>query len=185
MNTKEFEALIDGAEESDVLEFKTAMVWDNSLIRDILAMANVQDGGRIVVGIADRTYHRVGLTAAQIATFDHESMQDRVANFADPSVEFRIDLVADANGLQFVVIEVRPFETTPVVCRRDGDGLNEGDIYYRSRAGRPASARVRRSADMRDIIEVAITRSRRRLSGIGLVPQKDPGPDYDDELGGL
>jgi predicted HTH transcriptional regulator len=185
LKTEDFEALLDGAEESDVLEFKTAMDWHHSLIRDILAMANVQDGGQIVIGIADRTHDRIGLTQANIATFDLEAMQDRVASFADPRVEFRIDLVEDGNGKRFVVIDVRPFETIPVVCRRDGEGLNEGDIYYRSRAGRPASARVRRSADMRDIIEVAITRSRRRLSGIGLAPLRDDGPDYDNELGGL
>lgn len=185
MNVDEFEALLDGAEESDVLEFKTAMDWHQSLIRDILAMTNVQDGGRIIVGIADRTYARIGLTPAQVATYDLETMQDRVASFADPRVEFRMDIAVDRNGLQFVVIEVRSFETIPVICRRDGEGLNEGDIYYRSRTGRPASARVRRSADMRDIIEVAITRSRRRLSGIGLAPRQEVGPDYDEELGGL
>lgn len=185
MNTDEFDTLLEGAEESDVLEFKTAMDWHQSLIRDILAMANVQDGGRIIVGIADRTYQRIGLTVAQVATYDLETMQDRVAAFADPRVEFRMEIAADSNGLLFVVIDVRPFETTPVVCRRDGDGLNEGDIYYRSRTGRPASARVKRSADMRDIIEVAITRSRQRLSGIGFVPQQDAGPGYDEELGGL
>jgi predicted HTH transcriptional regulator len=185
MNTEEIEALLDGAEESDVLEFKTAMDWNQSLIRDILAMANVQDGGRIVVGVADQTYDRVGLSAAQIATYDLETMQDRVSAFADPRVEFRVDVAADRNGLQFVVIDVRPFETVPVVCRRDGADLNEGDIYYRSRSGRPASARVQRSADMRDIIEVAITRSRQRLTGIGLVPPQNLGPDYDEELGGL
>ena len=185
MNTDEFEVLLDGAEESDVLEFKTAMDWHKSLIRDILAMANVQDGGRIVVGIDDGTLARVGLTPEQLATYDREAIQDQVAHFADPRVEFRIDKVADRNGFQFVVIEVRPFETIPVVCRRDGAGLNEGDIYSRSRTGRPASARVKSSADMRDIIEVAITRSRRRLAGIGLLPPLQPGPDYDEELGGL
>ena len=185
MNTVDLEALLDGAEESDVLEFKGPMEWHQSLIRDILAMANVQDGGRIVIGVADRTYERIGLTAAQVSTYDLEAIQDRVANFADPRVEFRIDFVADRNGLDFVVIDVHSFETIPVVCRRDGADLNKGDIYYRSRTGRPASARVSNSADMRDIIEVAITRSRRRLSGIGFVPMEDARYDYDTELGGL
>ena len=185
VHTVEFEALLDGAEESDVLEFKGPMDWHQSLIRDILAMANVQDGGRIVIGISDRTYERIGLTAVQVATYDLEAIQDRVASFADPRAEFRIDVVADRNGLNFVVIDVRAFETTPVVCRRDGAGLSEGDIYYRSRTGRPASARVKSSADMRDIIEVAITRSRRRLNGIGFVPREEAGFDYDTELGGL
>jgi predicted HTH transcriptional regulator len=185
VNTDEFEALLDGTEESDVLEFKGPMVWHQSLIKDILAMANVQDGGRIVIGIADRTYQRIGLTAAQAASYDLEAMQDRVASFAEPRVEFRIDKVADRSGMIFAVIDVRPFETTPVICRRDGADLNEGDIYYRSRTGRPSSARVKSSADMRDIIEVAITRSRRRLSSIGFLSKEEAGYDYDTELGGL
>jgi predicted HTH transcriptional regulator len=185
VNTDEFEILLEGAEETDALEFKTAMGWHKSLIRDILAMANVQDGGRIVIGIADTTYERIGLTAEQIATYDLEAMQDRVAAFADPRVEFRREVVSDRQGLRFILIEVRPFETVPVVCRRDDDGLNAGDIYYRSRTGRPASARVKSSADLRDIIEVAITRSRRRLARVGFVPRPDSGPDYDKELGDL
>lgn len=185
MNTAEFEALLDGAEESDVLEFKGPMVWEQSIIKDILAMANVQDGGRIIIGIVDGTCERIGLTQAQISTFDFETIQDRVASFADPRVEFRVDLVSDRNGLNFIVIDVRPFETIPVVCRRDGADLREGDVYYRSRSGRPASARVRKSADMRDIIEVAITRSRRRLSSIGFVTKENSEYDYDSELGGL
>ncbi|MEI7610392.1 MAG: ATP-binding protein [Rhodospirillaceae bacterium] len=185
MNTDELEALLAGAEETDALEFKTAMDWQQSLIRDILAMANVQDGGRIVIGIADGTHARIGLTDDQIATYKTETIQDRVAAFADPRVEFRREVVSDRQGLKFIIIDVRPFETIPVVCRRDGADLKEGDIYFRSRTGRPASARVKRSADMRDIIEVAITRSRQRLARIGFTPIPDTGPDYDQELGGL
>ncbi len=185
MNTDQLEALLEGAEETPSLEFKAAMNRHQSLIRDILAMANVQDGGRIVIGIEDRTHARIGLTAEQIATYDVETMQDRVAAFADPGVEFRTEVINDRQGLRFVVIDVRPFETIPVICRRDGADLNEGDIYYRSRSGRPASARVKGSADMRDIIEVAITRSRQRLARIGFNPRLEGGPDYDQELGGL
>ena len=185
MNTDELEALLEGAEETYALEFKTAMDWSQSLIRDILAMANVQDGGRIVIGITDDTHARKGLSDDHIATYNTETIQDQVAAFADPRVEFRTEVVRDRQGLKFIVIDVRPFETIPVVCRRDGKDLNEGDIYYRSRTGRPASARVKRSSDMRDIIEVAMARSRQRLSRIGFVPKPDTGPDYDQELGGL
>lgn len=185
MNTDQFETLLEGAEERDSLEFKTAMNWHQSLIRDILAMANVQDGGLIVIGIEDETYTRVGLTDEQISTYNSETLRDRVAAFADPRVEFRVEVVKDRQGLKFVVIDVKPFETIPIVCRRDGSQLNEGDIYFRSRTGRPASARVSLSADMRDIIEIAIVRSRQRLAGIGFQPQAGSGPDYDQELDGL
>lgn len=185
MNTQELEALLDGAEETDVLEFKGAMTWNLSLIRDILAMANVQDGGRIVIGVADETYEREGLSDEQIASFDQETVRDRVSEFADPRVELRIQNVMDEQGLAFVVIEIGPFDTIPVICKRDGADVRRGDIYYRSRSGRAASARVRDSADMRDIIEVAIVRSQRRLARVGLRAGAVAGYDYEAEIGDL
>ncbi len=58
MTTEELEELLEGAEETDALEFKQAMNWDDGLVKDILAMANIEDGGRIVVGIDDGTFAR-------------------------------------------------------------------------------------------------------------------------------
>lgn len=185
MNTQDLEGLLNGAEETDALEFKGPMEWHSSLIKDILALANVRDGGRIIVGIEDETFRRVGVTNTQIATFNNDILRDRVAPYADPRVELRCEVVSDIQGLRFVIIDVSPFETTPVICRRDGEGLQAGAIYYRSRAGRPASARVARSDDMRDVIEVAIVRSRRRLERIGIFEPVQKDDQYDRELGGL
>jgi predicted HTH transcriptional regulator len=185
LDTDALEALLDGAEETDSLEFKGAMAWNrNSLVRDILALANVIDGGRIVVGIEDATYQRQGVTAEQAASFEIEMMRDQIAPYADPRVVFRCVVVADRQGLQFVVIDVAPFDEGPVICKRDGVEVQAGTIYFRSRTRRPQSARIDNSADMRDIVERAAALATRRLRRLGFVAEEaDPG--FDAELGGL
>lgn len=186
MDTNELEALLQGAEETDSLEFKGAMAWDrHALARDILALANLIDGGRIVIGVEDETYARQGLTAEQVATYDSEAMRDQIAPYADPRVIFRRDIVEDTAGLIFVVITISPFEDMPVICRRDGPDVQAGTIYYRSRSRRPQSARVDSSADMRDIIERSAALSMQRLRRLGFAAEAAAGYDYDGELGGL
>jgi predicted HTH transcriptional regulator len=186
VDIKEVEALLVGAEETDTLEFKAAVSWDRNLfVKDILALANVMDGGRIVVGVEDGTFARQGLTPDQEASFNNDIMRDAIAPFADPRVLFRSEAVEDAQGLRYIIIDVSPFEDIPVICHRDGADVRAGVIYFRSRTRRPASAPMSNSSEMRDLVERAAALSALRLSRIGFVPQAQPGPDYDAQLGGL
>ncbi len=186
METQDLEALLTGAEETDTLEFKAAVSWNRNLfVKDILAMANVIDGGRIVVGVEDQTFERQGLTPEHLASYRIDEMRDGIAPFADPRVVFRMESVADLQGRWYVVIEVSPFEDVPVICRRDGADVRAGTIYFRNRTRRPESASVSSSADLRDMVERAAALSTRRLRRIGFVPDLPVGPDYDAELGGL
>lgn len=184
----ELEAILEAAAESDTLEFKRAMEWDVGIVKDILAMANVFDGGRIVIGVEDGTYQRQGLSKEQILTFDQERLRDVVSEYADPLVLFTVETARDRAGLQFVVINVAPFEQLPVICKRDGGRKNElrkGDVYYRPKSGRPQSSRVSNSSDLRDILEAAISRRGRRLAHLGLGPTRPARYDFDAELDGL
>lgn len=186
MTINELEALLEGSAETPSLEFKAAMNWDkNSLTKDILAMANVQDGGTIVIGVADGTFDRQGLTAEQIATYNIDTMKDQVAPFADPFVDFRVSFPRDGGDRTYVVIEVMPFSEAPVICARDGQDVHQGIIYYRSSDKRPQSARVATSHDMRDILERAIVRRRAKLVQIGLIANEAIVDALDAELGGL
>jgi predicted HTH transcriptional regulator len=186
LDTQALEALLDGAEETDSLEFKAAMPWDrNTLVKDILAMANIIDGGRIIIGVEDSSFQRQGATEEQIRTYKIDAMRDGIAPFADPRVVFGCEVVADHEGRRYVVIEVRPFEDVPVICRRDSADVKAGTIYFRSRARRPQSARVESSADMRDIIERSAALRMRNLARLGFVAQPESTYDYDAELKGL
>lgn len=202
MTTEELEELLQGAQESDSLEFKGAMPWDIGLIKDILAMANVQDGGHIVIGIEDETLVRQGLSREQIETFSADALMDKVGPFADPHVSFSVHKVRDNDGLNFVVFAVAPFERTPVICAKDGGNRNElqsGTIYYRTKTGRPKSARVDNANDMRDIVERAAIQTMRHFQDLGLGLKgsevnisRDPqgavarmAEFFEEELGGL
>jgi predicted HTH transcriptional regulator len=186
MTADEIDALLDGSEETPSLEFKGPMAWDrNSLVKDILAMANVPDGGVIVFGIEDQTLKRVGLTQEQAASFKSDIMRDQIAPFADPHVVFRSEIVVDRSGLRYAIIHVRPFDEMPVVCRRNGSDVKEGTVYYRSPERRPQSAPVGSSSDMRAIIETSIARRLRSLRKVGLSEEASTGYDFDAELGGL
>jgi predicted HTH transcriptional regulator len=186
MSPEALEALLVGAQETDSIDFKAAMSWDKkTFVKDILALANVIDGGAIIVGVEDGTFARQGLSDEQIDSFDYDIMRDQVAPYADPRVVFSKEVLQDANGMNYVVIEVAPFEEIPVICARGGHDVQEGDIYYRSRSRRPQSARVARADDMREIIETAISRRSRSLRRAGFLAAEEGPPALDEELGGL
>ena len=186
LTTEDLEALLSGAEETDALEFKGAVAWDKHLfVKALLAMANIIDGGRIVVGLEDGTCARLGLSDDQVRTFQIEEMRDQIAPYADPRVVFRLEVAADAEGKQFIIIEVQAFEDVPVICKRDGPDIRAGTIYFRSRTRRPESAPISNSLDMRDLVERSAALCARRLRRLGFSPEPLRGPDYDAELGGL
>ncbi len=185
MTPERLEVLLNGAAETDAIEFKAPMSWDkNVFVKDILALSNVIDGGVIIVGVDDTTFVRRGVSIEQGQSFDFDIMRDQIATYADPRVIFSRHLVSDAHGLSYIVIQVSPFEEIPVICARDGHDVKQGTIYFRSRSRRPASARVSNSSDMREVIEVAIARRARQLNRIGFA-SPPPQYDFDAELGGL
>ncbi len=188
MDIAEFEALVEGAEESQSLDFKAPCNWNvRTFVKDILAFANVQDGGFIVIGFNDGTFDRVGVTDAQAESFSQETMQDQVANYTDPFVTFNVyNNIVDANGLRFVVIRIVEFPEVPVVCKADGGDVNLGRVYYRSRRRRPESEPVSNSFDMRDILDRAALKMmlKRRAQGY-TAEQVEENNIYDEELGGL
>ena len=174
MDVNELAILLDGAEETANLEFKGPMDWSAAgIARDILAMANTIDGGRLVFGVEDGSFDQVGLTEEQFATFEPEEMQDQVEPFADPGVAFAVSKITTDDGKRFVVVEVFPFTESPIICRKDKGDLSAGAIYIRPRTGRPKSRKIASSAEMRDLIDRAIAVNLDRFRRIGLLADHD------------
>jgi hypothetical protein len=138
-------------------------------------MSNVQDGGIIVIGIVElqNKYKKIGLTDKNIATYNRDTMLDQMTKYADPHVSFSVETITDDKKYKFIVITVDPFREIPVICRSDGSNLQAGMIYYRGRNGRPKSAIVSNSYDMRDIIERAAIKLNQRFREIGIPPHKN------------
>ncbi len=181
MSTEELEIILNGSDETQSLDFKESCPWDvNKFAKDILAMANVQDGGRIIIGvkeIGEGAFEREGILAKDKKTYDTDIIMDQLSNFADPYVKAKVSFKKDNNGQEYGILEVEPFKEIPVICKKDSIDTNKAEIYYRNRDGRVKSARVSNSFDMRDIIDRAIIRSTERYRKINFpLPNSGPKP---------
>ncbi len=173
MTETELRELLEAGEETPRREYKqsrplTDPVFQASLIRSILAMSNVRDGGQIVIGVEEKgnTYSLTGVRPEDVKTYDRDTIKDKVGEYADPYVDVLIDF-AQYEGKTFAVITVREFDEIPVICKKDGKDLHRGTIYTRTRTRRPESARVSTHADMREIIELAVDKGTRKLQQRG------------------
>ena len=186
MTVDELEALLEAGAESPVLDFKASCPWNApSFAKDILAFSNVEDGGRIVIGVEDQTFRRQGISPEHRETFDIDVMRDQVAAYADPHVDFAVEFPMDRGGRSYVVITVQTFDETPVICRRDSTDTRAGILYHRNRNRRAESAAVSNSSDMRAILELAAVRLIQRWQRLGLAAPAAADQRLEDELGGL
>ena len=106
MTTEELEVLLSGAQETPQLDFKASMPWEvKKFVKDILAMANNQDGGAIVIGVQDKDFIRQGITLKHLDSFHPDTMRDQMGEYADPFVEFGVSFPEDKQQYKYVVIE--------------------------------------------------------------------------------
>jgi len=116
------------------------------------------------------------MSAQQVTSFSHDDIAQWVNDYAVPAVQFTVEpFVSDKN--QFVIIQVREFDSVPTVCRKQrtlggGDALKPGAIYYRSNR-KNESAPISSEEDMRELIGLAVdkgvARSVKRFHELGLV----------------
>lgn len=166
--------MIEGGGETPNVDFKCSCPWDvRSFAKDVLALSNVVDGGRLVIGVAERPkgmFIPEGVTTEHKKTYQIDVMKDQLAKYADPFVELAVNFVNDPeDGKDYVIVRVEPFKEVPIICKRSDPsaGLVEGGIYYRNRNRKVESALVSNSYDMRDIVERSMLKMRYRASKIG------------------
>ncbi len=186
MKIEEFERLIEGGTETQKLDFKESCSWNkNSLAKDILAFSNIRGGGYIVIGIREIEggIERQGISNKHLATYKLETMLDQLSAYADPRIDIALDPVEDAkNEKKYLVIIIKEFHDIPVICKKGGEKIHKGIIYYRNTDRRPESAPVSNSTDMRDIIELAAVKMRKRHRELGLTPESKDKELFDKEL---
>lgn len=155
-----------GREERD-LEYKRTLHWADPAVRDkitksILGMANIPDGGVIVLGMAKKgeSYERQGMPEVDADSFKQDDVSLYVSKFADPFVEITLRHVP-YDGKRYVVIQIREFDEIPVICKRPGAGLRAGAVYTRSRR-KHETIEVPSQVEMREIIERAVDKGIRK-----------------------
>ncbi len=193
---EELAALINLGREDRSLEFKESCPWDDlkdKIAKTALGMANIRDGGTIIIGVSQRSGSLVpqGMPRRDIDTYDVDDVQAYVNRFADPYVRLEMYTVP-RNGQRFIVIVVHEFDEVPVVCRRNGVGLRQGAVYTRAYR-MPETCEVPSQTEMREIIDMAtdkgvrrfLERSRRAGLSTGGPAERTDTEKFDEELKGL
>lgn len=190
LSSDEFQSLIEAGYESRRVEFKPPFSWNDEeylwlrekAIQTMLALANTRDGGDIIIGIETKDDNSVelnGLNEKQISSFNYDLVKGIVDSFAMPGVNFDI-AEGRYDNKRFIVVRVSEFDEIPVICKKDSQHkdliLRKGEIYCRSRSGPPATIRAT-EYEMREIIELAIDKGKKKLGERGYVATEQKSAD--------
>lgn len=173
MTEEEAKDLILRKSESKNLDYKEKFNWDSAsksekgqIIKDILAMFNTQDGGRIVFGVRDNDFEFIGLSKEDFESFDSTKINDFLHNYSDPEYSCFI-YKFDIDGKYVVIIDVPEFEELPVICKNNLHSkddrliLQEGQIYIRTE--KATTEIISSSEQMREFLNRAIRRKSNEL----------------------
>lgn len=193
---------LDRCIETPAVDFKESAVWavlEFRIIRTCLAMANLRDGGVVVIGVAERNGAWVldGIDPTDLKTYDPDTILDAVNRFASPVVEIEV-VAALHQGKTFLAVAVAPFKEAPIVCKRDNqrqgaERLERGTVYVRPYDGSVRTTKVLDARHMHELLEIATEyrvaqfietakRTGAYAPGGGTVATRRR---FDDELGGL
>lgn len=157
------------------------------IARAAMAMGNLSDGGIVCLGIDDKRMREMmpGLTTTQATEWsDFDNVSAALAKYSDPPVTFQTDQYTLSNGVTVVVLYVSEFDRVPHVCKKDyPNELQNGFTYVRPR-GKPESVTVPSSSDMRDLLEIAISKGVRefvRRAGAAGLPMGLNNPQQDTD----
>ncbi len=185
---------LETCQESQGVDFKESAAWEVlkwKVIKTVLGMGNLRDGGIIIVGVSERgkSWKLEGISPADLETYDVDVVSDQIHSYISPHAKIDIVTVEHINGKPFLVIQVEEFSETPLVCKKNGpEGLAEGTIFIRP-PGMAKTTKVINASQMQDLLELATEKRARRLlevsKRVGLVPKESASELFDKELEGI
>lgn len=157
--------------ENSHLEFKEAFNFANidAYAKTAAAFANAH-GGYIVFGVKDAPRQVIGLHSSNFDNFDSAKLTNALNERFSPEIHWEPRTV-QIRGHKIGIIYFAEAKQKPVICTRNGSGLQTGAIFYRYR-GR---SEVVKYPELRRIIEEEKTRERdlwmrqiRRMRDVGV-----------------
>lgn len=170
MTDDEIRRLILLKSEGPNLDYKAGFTWskDNrdkkyELIRDLIALANTKDGGRVIFGVRDEDLELVGVSAEIFESIDPTDVVSMLHDNGAPKARCTV-FKRDIDGRKVIVFDVGEFDETPIICTKgisslDGTKrviLRQGAIYIRTGAG--STEEISAPDDMRSLIARAVAR---------------------------
>ena len=167
LSDEEFADLLRRGEAGGV-EFKRAISLDDEgrfkVVRAALGLSNRSDGGYIVMGVEDPNPDGIevsGVPDQVVGQWSYDHTADLFAEYADPRIRFELDFYDSDDG-KCLVFRILEFDELPVLCKRDAPDLRRGACYVRPR-GKAETVEVGTQEDMRELVELAVEKSLRRL----------------------
>lgn len=170
--SREVRALIERKTETKNLDYKETLNWDNAskaekagLIKDIIAMANTQDGGKIVIGVRDGDFEFIGVTEDDFKTLDQTKINDFLHKYTDPKITCQVYKIKIQE--KFVAaIFVPEFNEIPIICKKDYTDnsrtiLRKGGLYLRT--AKATSEEISSSDEMREFLTRALLRKKEEM----------------------
>lgn len=169
LTDRELAEYLDIGTEFRGVEFKPSRpVTDRRAIARIaiaaLGMSNRRDGGTIIIGVEDEnnTLRPTGVDPQYLPGWNHNDLSAKLAEYADPYITFELQQLTLSDAT-FVVLNVDEFDEIPVLARREFEGIiRRGALYVRS-FGKPETTEVPTQAEMRELLDLATSKSVRRL----------------------
>jgi hypothetical protein len=202
LSDTDIRALVAQKAETPNLDYKAGFTWTQNnrdkkyeLVRDLMAMANTKDGGRVVLGVRDGDFELIGLPDDIYTSLDPNNVVQMLHDVGAPKVKCTVSK-PEVDGKRLVVLDVVEFGETPVICQTFAKGmdgkviLREGAIYIRTEAA--TSEEIKSPEEMRDLLNRALARRKedllqsigRVLSGRPTVPSEDALQHYAPEVEG-
>jgi len=164
---------------------------ESHIIKTSMAMANLRDGGLIIIGVARQPSGlvRTGISAADLNTYDADVILSAINKYAAPAVDAVVATVEHKKE-DYVVIFIEEFSATPIICAKDSAWGNAGSIYIRPR-GFVETRTPRSGQELDELIDLAAEKRAARmirqhvsLSAVVSPPQPSNAA-YDREIAGL
>lgn len=195
------EQLLQIKTEGKNLDYKQGLNWATcsnderaEIVKDILSMSNVQDGGRIIFGVRDNDFELVGVSVEEFDSFDQTKVNDFLHKYTDPKFTCYV-YKHSIQGKQVVVIDVPEFPETPIICKQDANSskdnkliLQKGQIYLRTEKG--TSEAISSAQEMRELLGRSVAKRgdellgniERLIKGRPLKATEDADEKYREEI---
>jgi hypothetical protein len=156
-------ALVENPIEMRSREYKRSAPWReirHHVAKAALGMANLRDGGYIVVGVRTEDHRLVsdGMALEHLKTYDPDEVMAFPQKYARPRMELRCE-IREHEERSYVVIRVEQFDDVPMICGKAHDSEDDDlrlrkDVIYARPPGMPQT-RPATADDLREILNLA------------------------------
>lgn len=168
MEDHEIRDILNGSKENENIDIKSGFTWSTKssntleIIKDIMAMANTQDGGKLIIGFNETTKEFVGDGQNWFNSFEQTRVVDSVKKYASSKIYLQVDkkenFKLEHEQGNLIIIYVSEFKKIPIIAKNGTSSdqkpiFSAGDIFTRTE--RAATEKIEDEATAQDLIHRA------------------------------